>query len=471
MATNWENVKEELTCAICQDLLNDPKILPCLHSFCTDCLKEWLGRLPYLEASKRDVECPLCGGKVSLSTSRAVEELPSHFSAVRLVEIVRLQEQASSKKVTPVCQNCEDGEAAVSSCSECVIFLCDFCKKAHRKYKATSAHKLRSMDELREGSATDIPSILPEKVEMCPIHPTKPLELYCKCEDVLICRDCIIKKHKDHDYDVISDVVDGEKKILKEALPGIQQLIDEVEGAINGVKSKRQDVKNRKEENLLRMNDVFHTLHVSLDERKKQLQQQITQDTEGKDKGLAVQEDELCFLLCQLKSCWNFIDDKLQRSVNKDVLAMKRSMLERRNKLKEMMANTKLNPAVHEQEKVQFYGIHQVKKWLSCLGMFTPIDIQKCTVNDMKCMFPFKKNSTATFSFKANNSHGEGVPNVVDCITVEIHYHGKPHLDEPATIKDTGYGHFEVSYTPRVCGVHTLSVLVAGEPIPGSPFK
>ena len=476
MATNWEKVKEELTCAICQDLLNDPKILPCLHSFCTGCninkvcLKEWLGRLPYLEASKRELECPLCRGKVPLSTPRAVEELPSHFSVVRLVEIVRLQEQAKSKKVTPICQSCEDGEVATSSCSECAIFLCDFCEKAHRKMKTFSGHKIRSLDELKKGSATDIPSILPEKVEMCPIHPTKPLELYCRCEDVLICRDCIIKKHKDHDYDVISDVVDGEKKILKEALPGIQQLIDEVEGAINGVKSKRQDVKNRKEENFHRLDDTFHTLHAVLDERKRQLQQQITQDTEGKDKSLAVQEDELCFLLSQLKSCWSFIDDKLQRGISKDVLAMKKSMLERRDKLKEMKSNTNLNPTVCEQEKIQFYGSHQVKKRLSCLGMFTPIDIQKCTVSDMKCLFPFK-NCTTTFSAKANDSHGQGVPNVANCMEVEVHYRGKPHLTELATIKDTGRGHYEVSYTPRVGGVHTLSVLVAGKPIPGSPFK
>ena len=73
-----------------------------------------------------------------------------------------------------------------------------------------------------------MPVILPEKVDMCPAHPTKPLELYCKCEEVLICRDCIIRKHKDHDYDVISDVVEGEKKILREALPDIQQLVGDV---------------------------------------------------------------------------------------------------------------------------------------------------------------------------------------------------------------------------------------------------
>jgi len=35
------------------------------------------------------------------------------------------------------------------------------------------------------------------------------------------------------------------KRILEESLPGIQQLIDEVEGAINRVKSKLQDAMNK----------------------------------------------------------------------------------------------------------------------------------------------------------------------------------------------------------------------------------
>ena len=104
----------------------------------------------------------------------------------------------------PICQNCDEGENAVSSCSECTIFLCEFCEKAHKRSKATRQHTIHSLNEMRKGTG-DVPSFLLEKVEMCPTHPTKPLELYCKCEEVLICRDCIIKKHKDHEYDVISE--------------------------------------------------------------------------------------------------------------------------------------------------------------------------------------------------------------------------------------------------------------------------
>ena len=366
MASNWQKVKEELTCVICQDLLNKPKILPCLHSFCTGCLKEWSGRLTKLDPSKRHLECPLCRAKVLLSTSHAVEELPSHFSAIRLVEIVRLQEQASSKKVAPICQNCDDEEKAFSSCSECAIFLCEFCEKSHKKTKATKEHKLCSLDEMRKGTS-EVPSILPEKVEMCPTHPTKPLELYCKCEEVLICRDCIIKKHKDHDYDVISDVVEGEKKILREALPGIQQLLGEVENAVTKVKGKRKSVKSKEEESLRNLDSAFRVLRAALDERKRQLREKVTKDSKEKDKGLQVQEDELCFLLSQLKSCHSFIEDKIQRGVNQDVLAMKRSMLERRDKLREVKKKTKLDPVVKHPFAVSLRGMDEMVKSISKL--------------------------------------------------------------------------------------------------------
>ena len=366
MAANWERVKEELTCAICQDLLNNPKILPCLHSFCTGCLKEWSGRLANLDPLKRHLECPLCRAKVLLSTSRAVEELPSHFSAIRLVEMVRLQEQASSKKVTPICQNCNEGENAVASCSECAIFLCEFCEKAHRRSKSTSQHKIVTLDEMKKGTS-EVPPLLPEKVEMCPTHPTKPLELYCKCEEVLICRDCIIKKHKDHDYDVISDVVEGEKESLRDALPGIQQLVDEVENAVTRVKERRKYVKSKDEESLRNLDNAFNTLHAALDKRKQQLREKVTQGSKEKDKGLQIQENELCFLLSQLKSCHSFIEDKVERGVNQDVLAMKRSMLERRDKLRELKCSTKFCPLGKQPFTVGLKGMDEMVESISKL--------------------------------------------------------------------------------------------------------
>ena len=144
---------------VCQDLLNEPKILPCLHSFCTGCLKEWSGRLANLDPSKCHLECPLCTAKVlSTSCAVAIEELPSHFSAICLVEIVQLQEQAGTKKVMimPICQHCNDNKNAISSYSEYCIFLCEFCEKAYKKAKIMKERKIFLLDEMRKGTCLHV---------------------------------------------------------------------------------------------------------------------------------------------------------------------------------------------------------------------------------------------------------------------------------------------------------------------------
>ena len=110
---NWEKVKEELTCAICQDLLNEPRSLPCLHSFYTGCLKELLAGL---NSSKYQLECPLCRAKVSLSASRAIEELPVNFVTNRLIEIFRCEEQARLHTIPPSATSL-DPEATVNGTS------------------------------------------------------------------------------------------------------------------------------------------------------------------------------------------------------------------------------------------------------------------------------------------------------------------------------------------------------------------
>ena len=50
-----------------------------------------------------------------------------------------------------------------------------------------------------------------------------------------------------------------------------------------------------------------------------------------------------------LKSCYSFIEDKVQRGVNQDVLAIKRSMLERRDKLTKLKDKTKMYPVILNQ--------------------------------------------------------------------------------------------------------------------------
>ena len=47
--------EEHLTCSVCLEQLKDPKVLPCLHSFCHDCIVK-LAR----NGKSKNMACPEC---------------------------------------------------------------------------------------------------------------------------------------------------------------------------------------------------------------------------------------------------------------------------------------------------------------------------------------------------------------------------------------------------------------------------
>ena len=51
-----ENKLKDLTCTVCLEIFTDPKVLPCCHTFCLECLKGILGK----SAAQENISCPQC---------------------------------------------------------------------------------------------------------------------------------------------------------------------------------------------------------------------------------------------------------------------------------------------------------------------------------------------------------------------------------------------------------------------------
>ena len=65
-------------------------------------------------------------------------------------------------------------------------------------------HEMLGLDEVVD-AAYQLPHAKPEEVPSnCADH-SKPLEIFCETCDELICQLCTVKKHRDHDYDVITN--------------------------------------------------------------------------------------------------------------------------------------------------------------------------------------------------------------------------------------------------------------------------
>ncbi|XP_078581862.1 tripartite motif-containing protein 2-like [Branchiostoma floridae x Branchiostoma japonicum] len=130
--------KEELTCSICLELFTRPKVLPCGHTFCQDCLQD-------LASRRVPLQCPNCRQQVRLPP-KGVTGLPDSHIIANMCE--RLEQQTSLSGETreqPQSGNrCSfhPSEVLKVYCKQCQIPVCDQClEQAHDDHRTTTIKK------------------------------------------------------------------------------------------------------------------------------------------------------------------------------------------------------------------------------------------------------------------------------------------------------------------------------------------
>ncbi|XP_066270089.1 tripartite motif-containing protein 3-like [Branchiostoma lanceolatum] len=143
-------IREELSCSICLELFTRPKVLPCQHTFCQDCLRDH---------AERGVtfQCPNCRQQVKLP-SKGVAGLPDNHIVANLCE--RLQTQATLSEETreqPQSGNrCSfhPSEEVRLYCKQCQVPICHECFEATHDEHPTMS--LRKAIQQRRGPVRDL---------------------------------------------------------------------------------------------------------------------------------------------------------------------------------------------------------------------------------------------------------------------------------------------------------------------------
>ncbi|XP_078684177.1 tripartite motif-containing protein 2-like [Branchiostoma floridae x Branchiostoma belcheri] len=149
---------EFLVCQICFEDFRQPKMLPCLHTFCQPCLEKLLAAEPVGK-----LDCPTCRQDVPLPQN-GVQGLPSNFLVGKLRDI--MQQQPTGKMDGVPCTVCEadlqSGQAAAelraretSKCEdhrELNKFYCDTCQRVISLHCVVTAHKEHQYVEIEKAS-------------------------------------------------------------------------------------------------------------------------------------------------------------------------------------------------------------------------------------------------------------------------------------------------------------------------------
>ena len=142
---------EFLQCSLCLDNYKQPKVLHCQHTFCCPCLETYVGNL----GNPGRINCPLCrestvlpGGNVmSLKNNFWVESLLSFIHKEQSLDtITKGRSEWPETSVAKRCEVCEEDKPTELFCSECNLWLCKACAKAHNKLPSTTGHSTLSVE-------------------------------------------------------------------------------------------------------------------------------------------------------------------------------------------------------------------------------------------------------------------------------------------------------------------------------------
>ena len=187
----FKRLKKEAECPLCLETVKNPKTLPCLHSFCLECLDK-LANFARRQL-QTTIKCPVCQTSFPIPETDTFANLPSSFHLNRLVDVLAL---ADSSVNVQKCNSCDDNNPATSYCFVCQAFMCASCFQSHQRFKATRGHRNVLIDKLQ---AQDVQELIGRPV-MCSqqFHEDQPLEFYCEDCKVLICLKCSIVSHNRH---------------------------------------------------------------------------------------------------------------------------------------------------------------------------------------------------------------------------------------------------------------------------------
>uniref|UniRef100_A0A8D0LCA7 Tripartite motif-containing protein 59 n=1 Tax=Sphenodon punctatus TaxID=8508 RepID=A0A8D0LCA7_SPHPU len=226
--------EEELTCSICYSIFEDPRVLPCSHTFCRNCLESVLqlsSNFSIWRPLRLPLKCPNCRSIVEIPPS-GTESLPINFALKAIIEKYQQEDHphvatCSEHYRQPLNVYCLLDRKLV--CGHCLTIgkhhghPIDDLQSAYMKERETPG---KLLEQLTDKNWSDV-CLLIEKLE----------EQKSQCENI-VQED---KKNVLQYFKKINDTLDHKKQALLAALDEVNtQIVEEYAPLIEKMKGIRE---------------------------------------------------------------------------------------------------------------------------------------------------------------------------------------------------------------------------------------
>ena len=445
-------LKKEAECPLCLETVNNPKTLPCIHSFCLECLDNHANfARRQLQAT---IKCPVCQTSFQIPEGDSFKNLPASYHLNRLVDVLALKDGGTQK-----CSSCDENNTASSYCFVCQMFLCTSCFEAHQRLRITRGHRNVVIEKL---NVQDVQELI-HRPAMCSqqYHENQPLEFYCEECKVLICHKCSVVGHNRHTMTDIQKAAQVQKMQMKDALDKVK-----AETVIYDNKKRKQtELMDKTKYDILsaekKMTDAVEERIRELREHERVMKAKFAEIYEAQQKHHATQLENFELVLTQLQSCIERGESTLERNVSAEILQTNQIIVER---CEEPLNVTK--PDIYKPPRVYYIVEDKLNPDLDQIVVSnTDPLLSSAEVENQELV---REKTVANFIIVTRDADGKQCYHEHDQVKVNII---TPADDQLQTeIKETKDGKYSVTYTPQCVGQHRVEIQVNGQPPTGSPW-
>ena len=455
----FSSLKKEAECPLCLDTVKEPKTLPCLHSFCLECLDKHAGYAR--RQGKTMIKCPVCLADFNIPKSDTFSDLPTSFHLNRLVDILALKDDSVQIQT---CNSCDDNSAVTSYCFVCQSFLCATCLEAHQRLKATRGHRNVLIEKLQ---AQDVEELIHRPV-MCTqkYHENETLEYFCKDCNTCVCMKCGFVSHSRHTMLDIQQAAE-ERKVQ------ITKAVDKAKAEIGVVQTKierqKEFMKKSTDEMLAsqsKVTAIVEALIRILREHETAVKKRLIEINEAQQRDHATRTEEFQLTVSQLNGFVERGSAILNRNIPSEIIRTEltvTSRLEELSKAARVMILQPLHFSYVANEKLEKYRtIMENSGPGKVIASLTDpaLSLAGC---EPKVLDTMKPCSEVVFKLTTRDSDGNQIYNKEDNVTVSIH--PPSEVEEEKIIKNFKDGNYSISVFPKFVGDHDIWIEVNGIPL------
>ena len=461
--TLLENLREEVSCSVCSDIFIDPKHLPCLHSFCMKCLKQW-----HRTSHGGDtIRCPKCQAVSRIPESGELKDLPTSFYLNGLIDVLAIKECRSSQVS---CGNCDKKSSETSYCFQCCRFYCQECATAHNIMRDNRDHRVMALKDFQD---KDYEDVLKRPVFCAKQrHQKEELKFFCKNCETPVCQTCVLMDHPGHSLEHIEEEAERQKIEMKSMIETNRRNLQAKVNAVSQLDEDYAKLIQQGEDVKRDVQRIVDNLMAIVEAHKQNIFAAVEKEIKKSLASLTTQKTEFQHQIEVIKSSLEKADKVLARSTNAEVVQLMKSLetiLEEVDQTEPTRRDPKALPILVFLENRNLLETFNTEG-LGTLEILQQTEASQ-SVAEGKGLEEGTIGAVAQFVVTTRDSEGRQCYNKHDRVTVEIRDEQGRECATEVRINDNKDGSYKISYSVRDQGRYKVTVKVNGHCVRDSPFS